>query len=254
MTINELLSAGFIAKKIETGSFETYYIYDLENKPIAIFKPIKFQKEEATKEIAAYLLDHEGFARVPKTEIVKLYHPLFGWKRGSYHTFSEGKVLDVSEIPHLLPEEVRRIAILDLRLLNLDRHGGNLLLKNQTLVPIDHHLVLPLSFFTCYFAWSDWEQSKTPFSEMEKEYILKLDPEKDRRRILELGLPLASANLSYSATQLLQEGVKAGLTAYDLSLCFEKRKKHAAYDLFKHYLRDPKEMSTFVATQLRRCF
>ena len=65
-------------------------------------------------------------------------------------------------------DEVHKIAILDLRLLNMDRNEGNILVKTKinkktgkrvkTLVPIDHGLCIPDNLAICSFdlAWLSW--------------------------------------------------------------------------------------------------
>lgn len=65
-------------------------------------------------------------------------------------------------------DEVHKIAILDLRLLNLDRNEQNILVKYKidkksgkrvkTLVPIDHGLCIPDNLAVCSFdiGWLSW--------------------------------------------------------------------------------------------------
>lgn len=59
---------------------------------------------------------------------------------------------------------VHRIGILDIRILNTDRHAGNLLVRELNavgrfgeveIVPIDHGLCLPESLEGPYFEWID---------------------------------------------------------------------------------------------------
>ena len=65
-------------------------------------------------------------------------------------------------------EEVHKIAILDLRILNLDRNECNILVRTKinpktkkkvkTLIPIDHGFSLPDTLAVCSFdlAWLSW--------------------------------------------------------------------------------------------------
>lgn len=63
-------------------------------------------------------------------------------------------------------EEVHKIAILDMRLGNCDRNGGNILVKrvpgegapHYQLIPIDHGYCLPSTFADINFEWMYWSQ------------------------------------------------------------------------------------------------
>ncbi|CAN1244344.1 Phosphatidylinositol 4-kinase gamma 5 [Linum perenne] len=83
---------------------------------------------------------------------------------------------------------VHRIGILDVRILNTDRHAGNLLVRKLDgigrfgqveLFPIDHGLCLPENLENPYFEWIHWPQASIPFSDDELDYISKLDPFRD---------------------------------------------------------------------------
>ena len=98
-------------------------------------------------------------------------------KTGSLQLFvtSEGPIENFS--PDLFAtDEVHKIAVLDIRLLNLDRNSCNILVQNhfnpktgeeaKTLVPIDHGLTIPdsLSIQSFDLAWLDFPQAEKPFS------------------------------------------------------------------------------------------
>ncbi len=61
-------------------------------------------------------------------------------------------------------QEVHKIAVLDLRLANADRNGGNILARRSAvtgeweLIPIDHGYCLPASFEDLSFEWMYWPQ------------------------------------------------------------------------------------------------
>jgi len=97
-------------------------------------------------------------------------------KFGSLQKFclSEGAIENFSS-DNFHKDEVHKIAILDLRLMNLDRNEGNILVKIKkkleiapngkkiikkvkTLVPIDHGLCIPDNLAVCSFdlAWLSW--------------------------------------------------------------------------------------------------
>eukprot|EP00494_Astrolonche_serrata_P000015 UN00015 len=61
--------------------------------------------------------------------------------------------------PRAFPvKEVHKIAVLDIRLANADRHAGNILVSKEEgatckLIPIDHGYCLPEKFEDCTFEW-----------------------------------------------------------------------------------------------------
>ncbi len=84
-------------------------------------------------------------------------------------------------------DEVHKIAILDLRILNLDRNECNILVRNRidrktrrkirTLFPIDHGLCFPDNLAICSYdiAWLSWRQAEKPFSKRIMEFIENID-------------------------------------------------------------------------------
>ena len=180
------------------------------------------------REVAAYLLDHDHFANVPCTVLVRLTHPVFhvaadantpsvlpmpladsAGSQGSTTTamalmsaHSGGletapqvarhpaKLGSLQEfVSHegdssdrgascFITKDVHRIGILDLRLLNTDRHAGNLLCVQPppslgsdsggalgrldrgkvALKPIDHGFCLPEALEPPFFEWLHWPQ------------------------------------------------------------------------------------------------
>jgi hypothetical protein len=142
------------------------------------------------REVAAYLLDRGGFSGVPMTTLAEVRHPGFNVngsklnlmeggasmgshsiapnsptkdayskKVGSFQEFvrCEYSMDDISP-SKLSVDEVHKIAILDIRILNADRNAANLLCRrlpnNQLeLIPIDHSFCLRSS---CDVSWMDW--------------------------------------------------------------------------------------------------
>lgn len=127
--------------------------------------------EGAMREVAAYLLDHPkegcrssfrkystGFAGVPPTMMVRCAHDAFRYSEGSWEKKPKlgslqqfvrafGSCEDMG-CASFQVEEVHKIAVLDMRLANTDRNGGNILVcrdeNNEIkLVPIDHGYCLP---------------------------------------------------------------------------------------------------------------
>ncbi|KAK1361970.1 1-phosphatidylinositol 4-kinase [Heracleum sosnowskyi] len=161
--------------------------------------------ETGFREVAAYILDYDHFANVPPTALVKITHSIFNVNDGVNGNKSQSKKLvsKIASFQQFIPHDfdasdhgtsnfpvaaVHRIGILDIRILNTDRHAGNLLVRELNgegrfgeveIVPIDHGLCLPESLEDPYFEWIHWAQASIPFSKYELEYIEKLDPFQD---------------------------------------------------------------------------
>ncbi|KAL1216669.1 Phosphatidylinositol 4-kinase gamma 7 [Cardamine amara subsp. amara] len=161
--------------------------------------------ETGFREVAAYLLDYNRFANVPPTALVKITHSVFNVNDGvkgnkprekklvnKIASFQKFVAHDFDASDHGTSSfpvaSVHRIGILDIRIFNTDRHGGNLLVKkldgvgmfgHVELIPIDHGLCLPETLEDPYFEWIHWPQASLPFSDEELDYIQSLDPLKD---------------------------------------------------------------------------
>jgi hypothetical protein len=130
----------------------------------------------ALTEVAAYILDHprkgcrtnnnneeQGFAGVPPTVMVKCMSEAFHHPEGYKNVSSDVKIGSLQMFmrnigscedmgPSAFPvEEVHKISVLDMRLVNADRHAGNILVAKDgeggptLLIPIDHGYCLPKS-------------------------------------------------------------------------------------------------------------
>lgn len=237
-------------------------------------KPSVRVGEAALREVAAYLLDHGGFAGVPPAALVLCRHPMLnykvkmpkieslmdisaaarctgyagagtgtgglahvltrcamsdpapaaaaaveqdewsshlagpalpgGYKLGSFQAFA-AHIGDANDLApsQFSAENIHRIGILDIRLLNCDRHAGNLLVAERgtaaaaapaaadsgtqslpvdalrRLVPIDHGFALPEALEEPYFEWQYWPQTNVPFSAEVREYVAGLDAQED---------------------------------------------------------------------------
>jgi hypothetical protein len=207
------------------GSGGTYFLHNPHKAKIAVFKPADEEPyaennprgylrqhgqdmflregvvpgEACIREVAAFMLDHGGFAGVPMTTLVECRHPSFN-TNGSRLKVSEGgasvgahslgqaspsssthpkKVGSFQEfvrcecsMDDLSPskisvDEVHKIAILDIRLMNADRNSANLLCRRRRdntieLVPIDHGFCLRSVADTSWmdWCWLDWPQLK----------------------------------------------------------------------------------------------
>jgi hypothetical protein len=171
--------------------------------------------ETGFREVAAYLLDYDHSANVPATALVKITHSVFNINDGvnCYQHQNRKQVSKIASLQQFITHDcdasdygtssfpvaaVHRIGILDIRILNTDRHAGNLLVRKLDgvgrlgqveLVPIDHGLCLPESLEDPYFEWIHWPQASIPFSEDELQYIDHLDPFRDSE-MLRMELPM----------------------------------------------------------------
>nr|GEW58667.1 phosphatidylinositol 4-kinase gamma 7-like [Tanacetum cinerariifolium] len=202
--------------------------------------------ETGFREVAAYLLDYGHFANVPPTALVKITHSIFNVNDGVSGSNSNNKrdtkkkhFSKIASFQQFIPHDfdasdygtssfpvsaVHRIGILDIRIFNTDRHGGNLLVKKVNddstgnfgkveLIPIDHGLCLPECLEDPYFEWIHWPQASIPFSEDELEYIEALDPYQDSE-LLKHELPMireACLRVLILSTIFLKEAAGYGL-------------------------------------------
>ncbi|CAN8266573.1 unnamed protein product [Cochlearia groenlandica] len=195
--------------------------------------------ETGFREVAAYLLDYGRFANVPPTALVKITHSIFNVNDGvkgnkprekklvsKIASFQKFVAHDFDASDHGTSSfpvaSVHRIGILDIRIFNTDRHGGNLLVKKldgvgtfgqMELIPIDHGLCLPETLEDPYFEWIHWPQASLPFSDEELEYIRNLDPLKDCE-MLRRELPMireACLRVLVLCTIFLKEAASYGL-------------------------------------------
>ncbi|KAG6434264.1 hypothetical protein SASPL_105888 [Salvia splendens] len=209
--------------------------------------------EGALRECAVFLLDHpksgnrsfsgeiRGFAGVPPTVYVKCLHEGFNHpggvsvKTGSLQMFMENNGSCEDMGPGAFPvDEVHKIAVLDMRMANADRHAGNILVSKgedgQTvLIPIDHGYCLPYTFQDCTFDWLYWPQARQPFGLDTLEYIRSMDAEKDIALLKFYGweLPNECARVLRISTMLLKKGAEKGLTPFDIGnmMCRETVRK-----------------------------
>jgi len=268
------------------GSGGTYFLHDAKKTKIAVFKPADEEPyasnnprgylrqpgqtmalregvapgEACMREVAAYLLDHDGFSGVPMTTLAEARHPAFNnngsrlkvaeggasigahsissplsnlgssaslEKVGSFQEFCSCEcTIDDMSPSKISVDEVHKIAILDIRIMNADRNSANLLVRRRRdnsleLVPIDHGFCLRSVADVSWmdWCWLDWPQLKQPLSEASKRYILNLDIEADARILLEqLNLSQAAVDIFRASTTILQAGVRAGLTLYEIAI------------------------------------
>lgn len=195
--------------------------------------------ETGMRESAAYVLDHDGFAGVPPTALVRFSHVRFNLNNSRSDSTTIYKIASLqryvnhdSDAGDLGPSSfsvtsVHHIGILDVRLMNLDRHAGNILVRHgpesyaggtAELVPIDHGFCLPESLDDPYFEWLHWPQASIPFSETEVDYISGLDPYKDAE-LLRTEIPSigeSSIRVLVLCTIFLKQATAYGLCLADI--------------------------------------
>ncbi|KAG6476148.1 hypothetical protein ZIOFF_065384 [Zingiber officinale] len=217
-------------------NFAVVKVMDLDGPPQpqqgrSVLKHLAAQASEmGVREVAAYLLDHDTFADVPPTALIMISRPV-----SCEQTAVTKRVASIQRfVPHeydageigpsrFSVASVHRIGIIDVRILNVDRHAGNILVKKGNggcgneatveLVPIDHGLCLPEHLEDPYFEWLHWPQAAVPFSEAEEKYVASLEPFRDVE-LLRAELPSlreASLRVLVVCTVLLKRAVEAGL-------------------------------------------
>lgn len=243
------IRAGLIAGKapepIEDGEGGTYKLFGADGNIVAIFKPADEEPhseanpkkhddspkrdgilpgECARREVAAYKLDH-GLAGVPCTALVQLRHPRWGnaLKVGSVQLWKANAEsgADVGS-GEFSVSEVQRIGALDVRLLNTDRHEGNLLVTRDeqgraSLTPIDHGFALPGSLSEAYFAWQHWSQAKKPFAPDVLAAIAAIDSTVDAEVMRQMGFSDLEIRNMRASTLLLQRAAASGWTLHEIA-------------------------------------
>lgn len=120
-------------------------------------------------------------------------------------------------------EEVHKIGILDIRILNLDRHLGNILVHQDSsgyhLIPIDHGYILPSyhDLSEVHLEWTYWKQCQQPFSDRSRAYIESLDPLEDAAKLRELGIRDDALVSMLFSSLLLKRATADGLTLYHIA-------------------------------------
>lgn len=122
---------------LDEGISQNLILRKKGGSPFGIFR--RAQSGGIAEAMVLYL-DRENFFQF--APVVKLTLFLNGKLVDGYLQRFEKSNEDAPQ-PHLsLQEEIQRIGLLDLLLLNRDRHRGNFLLRDGTFVPIDHNLTL----------------------------------------------------------------------------------------------------------------
>lgn len=260
------LAEGVSPRLAQAGTGGSYFLQDVDGNSVAVFKPEDEEPlavnnpkgntdspdgegmrkgtrpgEGAVREVAAYVLDHDHFAGVPPTALVTCFvnaeggvssQPCGERKVGSLQQFVVAESDCEERGPSAFPvSEVHKICVLDIRLANTDRNGGNILARRTEdgssweLVPIDHGYCLPASFEDISFEWMYWPQAEQPFDEATRAYIAQLDADKDIQTLQAHGLQLRPECLCVLrvCTMLLKKAAAAGLSPYQIGCIMSRQ-------------------------------
>eukprot|EP01103_Thecamoeba_quadrilineata_P017365 TRINITY_DN6125_c0_g1_i1.p1 TRINITY_DN6125_c0_g1~~TRINITY_DN6125_c0_g1_i1.p1 ORF type:complete len:376 (-),score=73.90 TRINITY_DN6125_c0_g1_i1:59-1186(-) len=181
--------------------------------------------EAAAREIAAYSLDYLGFSGVPVTIMVDI-----DGKQGSLQKFEAHDCESWDFGPSSYDkQQIHKIALLDLRIFNLDRHGGNILVRQSNgknfLIPIDHGFSLPdvLDGTDLWFEWINWPQAKMPFDKNTKMYVANINVGRDTEVLRSLGIRKECVRNMVIATLVLKKGVDGGMNLYQIAQMYLRK-------------------------------
>ncbi|PWA61964.1 phosphatidylinositol 4-kinase gamma 4 [Artemisia annua] len=241
--------------RAEMGESGAYMMYGATGAIVTVFKPMKEEAkhdyiphagtrigtiagEGYLREAAAYRLDHpirgergklrvdpNGFSGVPPTCLVEI----FGLEISGIGSLQKympnngcclANSLNIDAIPI---DEVHKVAVLDLRFANADRHFGNILWAMHPdglprLIPIDHGYCWPSTFEECKFDWMRWPQSKKPFSQETAAYIDSLSAENDINLLIKSNwnMPLENRLIFRTATLVLKRQANKGENPFNI--------------------------------------
>mmetsp|Transcript_16819 Transcript_16819/g.37214 ORF Transcript_16819/g.37214 Transcript_16819/m.37214 type:complete len:387 (+) Transcript_16819:122-1282(+) len=222
------------AQAAESGTGGVYFLPDENGKSKVVFKPAEEENESTEgdgylREVAAYVLD-AGLAGVPETGVSIVSLPGKGPQIGSIQMFVDDSEDAEDYGPGVFSlDDVHRIGVLDIRIVNRDRHSQNLMRNKTTgkLVPIDHGASFPSAFdgglSEASFEWLMYPQAKLPFTADMLKTIEEIDAEKDVINLQKIGLKEGAQLSTWMATTLLKEGAKSGLTLFDIGSMIQRQ-------------------------------
>lgn len=266
-------------KLCDEGTGGTYFLKTANNKNIAVFKPkdedplsANNPKQQVVsgfsglkagdgiyREVLAHVIDP---TIVPKTLIAELKHPMFtSSKVGSLQEFVQNAEPSEEYGSSLFSvEDVHKIALLDIRIVNCDRNGENILVKRNknnnsySLIPIDHAFSLPA--YTAFdslkhFEWMNYRQSKAPISQEMKNFILNIDIEKDLQKAKAIGIQREALITMKIAHIVLTRGVSANKTFFEIGKLLCSKSFH---DICKRDYTNPNQVIDEVQNYVNSMF
>ena len=145
---------------------------------------------------------------------------------GSLHQYKEHDgTADDYGVKILNKEQLQRIALLDLRTLNADRHSANILVAMKkhdgkmeegdgNLIPIDHAFCLPdyLQLEQTTLDWMHWPQAKEKLCDEFVDLVNQIDIEDDVELMRETGIAESSIVTLQIGTSMIKTGCSLGLS------------------------------------------
>lgn len=229
LLLSDLDLSGATLSSAGTGG--VHFVPDSSGKFKVVFKP-RDEENDSTggvgfiREYAAHVLD-DGFAGVPETTVTALDVGK-GPQLGSVQVFVQDSQ-DAEDFGHGMfsVQDVHRIGVLDIRILNRDRHSGNMMRHNKTgkLVPIDHGAAFPelSSLGDCSFEWLQYPQAKQPFDKATLEAIEAFDIEEDLDKLVLAGLSDGAQLGTWMSTTLLKLGAGRGKTLFEIGSLVQRK-------------------------------
>jgi len=139
--------------------------------------------------------------------------------------------------------DTQLIACLDIRTMNQDRHGANILVTAaRGLVPIDHGFSLPsfTNIGKTTFFWSSWPQIRhQPPTKEVVALVESLDSAKDAVLLRQCGIDESSILSMRIGTKLLKVGIKKGLTLGSIAdLCLRSNPETTELSAIEQLIKD----------------
>lgn len=246
------ISSLVVASPIAEGVNGVYLVKDARGVPAAVFKPTCEESyssdnprdgivveqggmspekagisvgDATVKEKAAFLIDRHHLAGVPYTDVVELNGKIGSLQHyidnlGSAEEFSSSK---------FSTRDVQAIALLDLRTMNIDRHMGNILVKQAPggglrLVPIDHGYILPdfRHMSEAWYEWYSWDQASAALDPALAQYMRALDILADADTLLRTGVRPSSVITYILCTLFVKHMLAKNKTLRDMAVMMQR--------------------------------
>ncbi|OQR99323.1 phosphatidylinositol kinase (PIK-E3) [Thraustotheca clavata] len=252
-TVCDAFTRGVVPLLIHDCTGGSYFLRSKSHHLIAVFKPSDEEPyasntpkpsktlgpmrpgvpigEMAIREVMAYYLDQEHFAGIPLTVLATAMHANFHSKNiklGSCQVYCPHDCSADDLGPSQFDiNHVHAIALLDLRSVNQDRHGGNILVqrsKGNRLIPIDHGCILPEfdAMSETQFTWLSWPQAREPLTPSTIAYVNRLNSSHQlqamKQTYPEVAFPAKAIVTLHLGTIFVQTCVAFGLTIYDMGI------------------------------------
>jgi len=209
--LNTTLQGKYTFEEALHGTQHTPILINEEGARVGVIK--------TKNEILAEALDYDHFAGVPPAMSANI--PEMGSVVVQKWVPNSKIATDYKREKDWNAEQLHHIRVLDIRLGNSDRNKGNVLIvpteENGLIVPIDHDLIM-------HYIPNDnnWEAPylNVPFSPISKDYIKKLDLEKDAQVMQDLGYKNDEIVSMKIRTTLLKMATERNLTLKETDMLY----------------------------------